>query len=41
VGSIAEGRSLVRDSFDVNLFQPGPHQRWEEAYGKYLTLRDR
>ncbi|RPH56969.1 MAG: rhamnulokinase [Chloroflexi bacterium] len=48
VASLAEGRALIRKSFDVAIFEPGtPHktrgeccQAWEDAYGRYLNLRN-
>jgi rhamnulokinase len=47
VASLAEGRALIRKSFDVSVFEPGtPHKTrgksrriWEDAYGRYLRLR--
>jgi rhamnulokinase len=39
VGSLAEGRALVRKSFDVAVFEPRERQPWDEACTRYLTLR--
>jgi len=41
VASLAEGRALILDSFDVSTFQPANRQVWEDAYGRYLQLRSR
>ena len=38
IGSLAEGRELVRNSFDVGTYEPGPAAPWDEAYGRYLEL---
>ncbi len=35
LGSIAEGRELVRGSFTPQVFEPGPSAAWENAY-RYL-----
>jgi len=38
VGSLAEAREVVRQSFDVRCFEPREPQRWEEAYGRFNEL---
>ncbi len=37
--SLAEGRALVRRSFDVKTFTPQNPSGWDEAYDKYLRLK--
>ncbi|MEW6403801.1 MAG: rhamnulokinase family protein [Chloroflexota bacterium] len=37
--SLAEGRALVRHSFDVTTYQPHHRSPWDEAYTRYLALR--
>jgi rhamnulokinase len=39
LGSLAEGRALVRRSFPTRVFEPGAREWWDEAYGRYLALR--
>ena len=34
IGSIDEGRGLVRRSFDLCLFEPGKRDGWDEAYAR-------
>jgi rhamnulokinase len=38
LGSLAEARSLVCQSFQVETFQPGSLAGWDEAYRKLLSL---
>jgi len=38
IGSLEEGRDLVRRSFDVTTFEPGEKAAWDDAYGRYLGL---
>jgi rhamnulokinase len=38
IGSLAEGRELVRNSCEVKTYEPGPAAPWEDAYGRYLAL---
>jgi rhamnulokinase len=38
IGSLDEGREIVRNSFQVGTFEPGNAAPWEEAYGRYLRL---
>jgi rhamnulokinase len=38
VGSLAEGRRIVRNSFPVKVFDPGDRSGWDEAYALFLSL---
>jgi rhamnulokinase len=38
IGSLAEGRDLVRRSFEVTAFEPQPSDAWDEAFDRYLRL---
>lgn len=38
VGSIAEAREVIRNSFDVIEYVPQPAAKWDEAYGKFQKL---
>ncbi len=38
LGSIAEGRELVRRSFSCEEFEPKSHEEWQEAYHKASAL---
>jgi rhamnulokinase len=40
IDGLAEGRSLVRDSFDVDIYEPQNTAAWDEAYDRYLRLRE-
>jgi hypothetical protein len=33
-----EGRELVRNSYAVQTYEPGPAAPWDEAYARYLGL---
>ncbi len=39
LGSLAEGRAVIRQSFPLETFEPRPTARWEAAYQTYLRLR--
>jgi rhamnulokinase len=39
LSSLAEGRALVRRSFDMTSFEPQNSSAWAEVYNRYLTLR--
>jgi rhamnulokinase len=41
IGSLAEGRTLVRRSFDVVTFEPEHPAAWDDAYARYLQLVER
>lgn len=38
LGSLAEARSIVRHSFDVEEYRPANPESWDEAYKRFLTL---
>ena len=38
VSSLAEGRKVVRRSFELPVYEPGVGDRWDEAYGRLLVL---
>jgi rhamnulokinase len=37
--SLAEGRALIRRSFDVKVFEPRQAEAWQAAYQRYLKLQ--
>jgi rhamnulokinase len=39
VKGLAEGREVVRSSFDVKRYEPGDTKQWDDAYAKYLKVR--
>jgi rhamnulokinase len=41
IASISEGRAIVRNSFDLNAFEPGDQHAWDEAYHRYLRLKSK
>jgi rhamnulokinase len=40
LGSLAEAREVVRNSFDVEEYHPGNRAGWDEAYAKLLDLME-
>jgi rhamnulokinase len=38
LGSLEEGRELVRCSFDLSTYEPGSMAGWDEAYARLLTV---
>jgi len=38
IGSLDEGRELVRNSCEVKTYEPGPPDPWGEAYERYTAL---
>jgi rhamnulokinase len=38
IGSLQEGRELVRNSFEVATYEPDDAVPWDEAYGRYLQV---
>ena len=40
VASIAEARSIIAQSFDVNTYEPQQAAAWEEAYPRFRALTE-
>ncbi|MGC9467621.1 MAG: rhamnulokinase [Anaerolineae bacterium] len=40
LGSVAEGREVIADSFDLQTFKPENTSAWNAAYERYLQLRE-
>ena len=38
LGSLAEAREVVRNSFDVEEYHPGDREGWDEAYAKIIRV---
>jgi rhamnulokinase len=38
LSSLAEGRAVVRRSFEVRTFEPREHERWQEPYRRFLGM---
>jgi rhamnulokinase len=38
IGSIAEGRDVIRRSFPLTRFEPGGSDHWEQAYARFVSL---
>jgi rhamnulokinase len=38
IGSLAEGRAVIRRSFDTERFEPRDMPAWDEAYGRFAKL---
>ena len=38
IGSLAEGRAVVRRSFEVRTYEPHQHERWAEPYRRFLNM---
>jgi rhamnulokinase len=38
LGSLADGRAVVRRSFDVRTYEPQHHERWQEPYQRFLQM---
>jgi rhamnulokinase len=38
VGSLEEGRQIVRNSFEVLTYEPAGGSEWDEAYGRFLSI---
>ena len=41
ISSLAEGRAIVRRSFEVETFEPRDKVAWDEAYRRYLEIKQR
>ena len=39
LGSMIEGRQVIRQSFDVKTFEPRDSAAWEAAFERYLRIR--
>ncbi|MCU0519463.1 MAG: rhamnulokinase [Anaerolineae bacterium] len=39
IGSIAEGREVVKASFELKTFEPRDTARWDDVYARYLQIR--
>lgn len=40
ISSLAEGRAIVKNSFNVETYKPTGTAAWDEAYARYLKLKD-
>lgn len=40
IGSLEEGRQLVRNSFTVTTYEPAGGAEWDEAYGRFLAMME-
>lgn len=40
IGSLAEARQIVRDSFDLDRFEPGDAAKWEDAYDRFRKVTE-
>jgi rhamnulokinase len=40
IGSIKEGRRIVRTSFDVETYEPQGGDEWDDAYGRFLQVTE-
>jgi rhamnulokinase len=38
LGSLAEGRAVVRRSFELSTYEPREHERWTEPYNRFLQM---
>jgi rhamnulokinase len=39
ITSVADGRQVVRDSFPIDTYEPRATAAWDEAFGRFLTVR--
>jgi rhamnulokinase len=39
VATVAEGRTLVRNSFPITMFEPQLTSAWDDAFERYLTIK--
>jgi rhamnulokinase len=40
LGSLEEGRRIVRNSFDVATYEPAGEAEWDEAYDRFLAMME-
>jgi rhamnulokinase len=40
IGSLVEGRAIVRNSFPINTYQPQGSSAWDEAYQRFKKLKE-
>lgn len=40
IASLSEGRSIVRNSFEIVEYEPNQSDGWQEAYSRYLSICD-
>jgi rhamnulokinase len=40
VASVSEARSLIDRSFPTEAFEPRENTAWDDAYGRFLALRE-
>ncbi len=40
IASLAEGREVIRRSFDLLTYEPGPAAGWDEAYARFLAIKE-
>ena len=40
ISSLAEGRGMIKQSFPLSVFKPKEKEYWDEAYQKYLFLKN-
>jgi hypothetical protein len=38
IKSLAEGRAIVRQSFETQVYEPRRSREWDAAYAKFLEL---
>ena len=38
LGSLAEGREVIRNSFELEAFEPREVGAWDDAYARYLKV---
>jgi rhamnulokinase len=41
IGSLEQGRELVRRSFELEVYEPRDSGRWDDAYGRFVKLKRR
>jgi rhamnulokinase len=39
ISSLAQGREVIRNSFETISYEPRPHEGWAEAYQRFLAIR--